>query len=249
MADLKPGDIRDFWGYGPCVILEVTDDNYYVFNNFGYRDLLSKTMEYKSVKLDKEHREALYDYYLTFEKLGKANAELSDAQRKVRTIDRLLYDKGEAIAKKYGDLSYEEFLERIKKYGKEHFEKLESFGYRYKIEEDKEHHSLRLELSLCRRVKCLRQDPDYIKADYDDSALIIETNQYHTDMKKYSEMYCVELANTLSTNALLGKVHKTKKLEMTVGPLSLLHGIVIYTPFIHYTDKTAKAVADLFKTK
>ena len=49
MAELKPGDIRDFWGYGPCVILEVTDDNYYVFNNFGYRDLLSKTMEYKSV--------------------------------------------------------------------------------------------------------------------------------------------------------------------------------------------------------
>ena len=249
MVDLKPGDIREFWGYGPCVVLDVTPDNYYVFNNYGYKDVLSKNMEYKSVKLDKEHRESLYDYYLTYDRLVKANAELSDAQLKVRRVERLLYDKGEVIAKKYGDLPFDDFIEKVKKYGKEHFEKLESFGYRYKIEEDKEHHSLMLELSLCRRVKCLRQDPDYIKADYDDSALIIETNQYHTDMKKYSEMYCVELANTLSTNALLGKVYKTKKLEMTVGPLSLLHVIIIHTPFIHYTDKIAKSVADLFKTK
>ena len=249
MADLKPGDIRDFWGYGPCVILEVTDDNYYVFNNFGYRDLLSKTMEYKSVKLDKEHREALYDYYLTFEKLGKANAELSDAQRRVRIIDRVLYDKGEAIAQKYGDLSYEDFIKRVQKYGSDYFDKLHSFGYAYDIEEDKEHHSLKIRMNLLRQVKVLRKNPDYIVADYDDTAIVRETSQYHTDMKKYSEMYCVELANTISTTAMMGKVNKVKKLDMSVGPLYLIHEMTIYTPFIHYTDKTAKAVADLFRTK
>ena len=249
MTDLKVGDIREFWGYGPCVILDVTPDNYYVLTNYGNRDLIPKTMEYKSVRLDKEHRDALYEYYLTYRELGKANEELRKAESNVRKLDKALYDKGEMICKKYGDMTFVDFLTRVQMYGKENFKKLESYGYKYLIEENKENHSLKLSISLCRQVKTLRDNPDYIKADFDDSALIVPTKQYDIDMKKYSDMYCVELENVVSSNALIGKKYNSKKLEMTVGPLYLLHGIEIYTPFIHYTDKTARLISDLFKTK
>ena len=249
MADLKVGDIREFWGYGPCVILDVTSDNYYVLTNYGNRDLISKKMEYKSVHLDKEHRDALYEYYLTYRDLGKANEELRKAESNVRKLDKALYDKGELICKKYGDMAFVDFLTRVQMYGKENFKKLESCGYKYLIEENKDNHSLKLSISLCRPVKTLRDNPDYIQADFDDSALIVPTKQYDTDMKKYSDMYCVELENVVSSNALVGKKYTVKKLEMSVGPLYLMHSVEIYTPFIHYTDKTARLISDLFKIK
>ena len=249
MVDLKPGDIKEFWGYGPCVILDVTPDNYYVLNNYGMKDLIPKTMEYKTVQLDKEHRTALYNYYLVYADLCQANKELGELQLQIRKGEKLLEAKAESIAKKYGDMSYEDFIKKIKIYGEEYFKKLESFGYKYSIEEMKGTHSLRIDISLCRPVKLLRQNPDYIKADYDDSALIVETKQYNTDLNKYSDMYCVDLFHTLSTSAMIKTRHNNKKLEMTVGPLYLLHSIEVYTPFIHYTDKVAKAVAEVFKTK
>ena len=55
--------------------------------------------------------------------------------------------------------------------------------------------------------------------------------------------------NFISMCLLLILANKVKKLDMSVGPLYLIHEMTIYTPFIHYTDKTAKAVADLFRTK
>lgn len=249
MADLKCGDIRDFWGYGPCVVLDVTPDNYWVFSNFGKCELLPKNMEYKSVQLDKEHREALFNYWQIYNEIGKANYELDLAKKKVRVLEKILSDKGEEIAKKYGDLSYKDFLERVKVHGRKHLDKLHSYGYDYDIEEIKDNHSLRVRMSLTRQVKYLRENPDYIIADFDDSAIIKDTKQYREDLQKYTNLYLIELVNTMSSNAAMGVVNKVKKLEMDVGPLWLIHDITIQTPFIHYNEKTAKLVADLFKTK